>query len=147
MDQSRDRDAGALFEPGDAVGEQVRVAPELVDDEALDQLSFIGFQQLQRAHQEGENAAAVDVAAEQHRSVGVAGHTHINDLILLEVDLSRTAGTLGHDYVEVLTQSVQRRVHGFPELGFQAEVVSCFGCQQRMAHDHYLGDVVGLGLQ
>ena len=58
----------------DARLEQRRVAAELVDDEAADEGALLGREQLHVADQRGEHAAAVDVAHEQHRAVGVARH-------------------------------------------------------------------------
>ena len=72
--------AGVVLQPGQPVGEQADVAAKLVDEQALDRGPFRVVQQLQRAYQGREHAAPVDVAAQQHRRVGVQRDPHVDDL-------------------------------------------------------------------
>ena len=141
------RDAGAFRQPVQPVGEQRGIAAEFVNDQPAHQRPFFRLQQFQRADQRGEHAPPVDVAAEQHRGVGVAGHPHIDDFGGFEVDFRRAAGALGHHDVEVAPQAVQRVFHRAPKLGFQAEVVPRPRRAQRAAQQHHLGGMVGLRLE
>ncbi len=95
-DHAKHRHAAALFQDADAVGEQRRIAAELVDHQAADQGSFLRFQQPERAEQLGEDAAAVDVAGQQHRGAGVASDGHVHDVERTQVQLRRTARSLDH---------------------------------------------------
>ena len=80
------------------------IAPEVVDDKALHSCTFIRLQQRYRAVERSEHAAAVDIRTQKHRCAGHLGHTHIDDILLLEVDLSGTARTLKHDDIIFIRQ-------------------------------------------
>ncbi len=122
-------------------------APEFIDDEALDYLSFFRLQQLQRSHQGREDAATVDVAAEEHGSIGVESNPHVDDLGGFKVYLRRAARALDHHDVVLISQNVQRGVNRFPELGFQLQVVHGPGRCIRTAHQDHLRPLVSLRLE
>ena len=63
----------------------------------------------------GEHAPPVDVAAEQHRRFGHAGHAHVDDVVFLEVDLRRRTGALNHNDVVFFLQ----RMIGLHDVGHQ----------------------------
>ena len=63
-----------------------------------------------RSHHSREDSPAVDVAAQQHRGVGVERHPHINDFGRLEVDLRGAARPFYDDDVVLVSQSIQRSV-------------------------------------
>ena len=82
----------------DAVVEQAQLAAELVDQEAADERALGRLQHRLRADQARDDAAAVDVAGEQHRHVGGGGEAHIGDVAGAQVDLGRAARALDqHD--------------------------------------------------
>ena len=80
------------------------VAAEFVDDKALDHRLLVLVQQHQCARQRGKDAASVDVSHQQHRRFGQLCHPHVDDVVLLEVDLRRAARSLQHDDVVLLIQ-------------------------------------------
>ena len=55
---------------------------------------------------DGEDAAAVDVAHHQHGGAGVPGHPHVRDVVMLQVHLGGRAGPFEHDRVELLAERV-----------------------------------------
>ncbi len=63
-----------------------------------------------------ERAAAVDVAAQQHRRRDLERDRHVDDVAVAQVDLGRAARALDHDDVVVVQQPVQRFAHDRPEL-------------------------------
>ena len=94
-----------LLEPG---REDRRVAAELVDDEAGDERLVVGLEQRERPEQRGEDAAAVDVADDQHGQAGRAGEAHVGEVAVAQVDLGRAAGALADDDVEARAQVGER---------------------------------------
>ena len=69
--------AVSMSSPG---ASRLAVAAELVDDEAGDARALVGLEQLERADERGEDAAAIDVADEQHRRVGEPRDVHVDDV-------------------------------------------------------------------
>ena len=88
-----------LFQHGKAGPQDLHIAPELVDDEAPDAGTLVGFQQLHSAVQLGEYAAPVDIARQQHRRIHQLCKAHVDDIIRLQVDLCRAARAFDHDDV------------------------------------------------
>ena len=82
------------FERRHAAQEQVRVAAELVDDEADDHRGVVGRERDLRSENLGENAAAVDVADQRDRTIRGAREAHVGDVALAQVDLGRAARAL-----------------------------------------------------
>ena len=66
------------------------------------------LEQRQRAEQRGEDAAAVDVADDDHRQAGVAGQAHVGESACAQVDLGRAAGALADDDVVARAQVGER---------------------------------------
>ena len=95
------RSARTLAQHVEARLQQRGVAAEAVDDEAARTGAFGRGQQLERADELGEHAAALDVAHQEHRAVDRLGETHVGDVVLAQVDLGRTAGPLDQDHVVV----------------------------------------------
>jgi hypothetical protein len=91
--------AGQLLQSPQARAENLRVPPELVDDESANQLLLLRLQQLHGAVEGGEHAAPVDVSAQKHRRSGPAGHAHVDEIIGFQVDFRRTARALDDDDV------------------------------------------------
>ena len=85
--------------------EQGRIAAELVDHVPADERPLLRLQQLHRPDKLGEDSAAVDVAHQQHRRLGMARDPHVDDVVLLEVDLRGAPGALDHHDVELRPQA------------------------------------------
>ena len=147
VDHTGHRNPGPLFQPGQAVGQQAGLAPELVDHESLDRGALLRLQQFHGAHDGGEHPAPVDVGAEQDGGLGVPGNPHVHDFIGLQVDLGWAARSLHYHNVVVVAQGVQGGADRVPELGLQPQVVASPGRAHGAAQQHHLGGVVGLGLQ
>ena len=98
-DDPRHRDAAKLLQRFQPRLQNGPVAPEFVDHHALDAAALVLLQQRHRAVELGEHAAPVDVAHQQHRRVHQLGKAHIDDIILLEVDLRGAACPLNDDHV------------------------------------------------
>ena len=68
----------------------------------------VGVEDRKRADQRGEDAAAVDVADEEHGQARGAREAHVGEVALAQVDLGGRAGAFADDGVEAGAQSVQR---------------------------------------
>ncbi len=70
-----------------AVGEQLGVAAELVDEEAADEGGVASIDHRLGADEACDDASTVNVADEHHRHVRRAGKAHIGDVVGAEIDL------------------------------------------------------------
>ena len=100
---------GAFVQEFQPRRQQRRIAPELIDHVPAHQRPFLRLQQNHRSDELSKDSAAVDVADEQHGCIGVKGHPHVDDVVVLEIDLGRTAGAFNHDDVKFVTQLVEGR--------------------------------------
>ena len=62
-------------------------------------------------YSDGEDAAAVDVADQQHRQAGRAREAHVGEVGGAQVDLGRAAGALADDDVVARAQVGERVEH------------------------------------
>jgi hypothetical protein len=97
--------------------EQADVAAKAVDDEALDARLLGGREQVQRADQMGEDAAAVDVGDQDHRAVDGFGEAHVGDVAVAQVDLGRAAGAFDEHAVVLRAQALPGFEHGLHRRG------------------------------
>jgi len=102
-DHAEHRYARACAQLGKPRGQHRLVAPESVDDEAADPRAVRRIEQRERAEERGEDPAAIDVAHQQHRRVGHAGHAHVDDVAVAQVDLGRAPAP------SMITRSKARR--------------------------------------
>ena len=122
-DNPQHRLAGELLQLPQAGPENVHIPPEFVDNQAADQLLLVGLQQLHRAVEGGEHAPPVDVPRQEHRGVGQLGHAHVDEVVLLQVDLRRAPRPLDDDDV-ILPGKGGKGFHDVGDEGlFIAEVV------------------------
>ena len=122
-DNSQHRLAGKPLQLPQAGAEDIHIPPEFVDNQALDPRLLVRLQQLHRAVEGGEHAPPVDVAAQEHRGVGPAGHAHVHDVVLPQVDLRRAARPLDDDNVVLRRQGLVGRHHLGDEALAVAEVL------------------------
>jgi len=139
--------AGALFQPSQAGFEQAHVAAEAVDDEALDARLFARREQLERADEVGEDAAAIDVGDDDHRAVDDLGEAHVGDVAGAQVDFRRAAGALDDDAVVGGAQALPRFEHGLHRARLVLVVVAGVQIGVRLAVDDHLSALVGRRLQ
>ena len=95
-DDAEHRAAGPLLEEAQPGLSSAAVAAEAVDQQAAHPRALVGLEQLQRADERREHAAAVDVADEQHRRVGEPRDGHVHEVAVAQVDLGRAARALDH---------------------------------------------------
>jgi hypothetical protein len=68
-------------------------------------------EQVERAAQVREHAAAVDVGDEDYRAVDRFGKAHVGDIAVAQVDFRRAAGTFGDDQTILRRQPTERLQH------------------------------------
>ena len=96
------------------------IAAKLIDDESFDERALLFIEQLERPDKRGERAPAVDIGNEEHGRLQVFGDAHVDDVILLEVDLRRAARPLDDDGIELLLEPgeccchMAEKLHGLP---------------------------------
>ena len=96
-DNSQHRDARSPGEHIQSAGEKRGVPPKLIEDEARHPGPFPGLQQLDGPHQLGEDAAPVNVPHQEDGGVHPLRQAHVDDIVLLQVDLRRTSRPLDDD--------------------------------------------------
>jgi hypothetical protein len=146
-DHTEWRPAGFPCDRIEPIVEQSSIAAEFVDDETTDAFAFARLQNRVRAHQAGDDAAAIDVACEDHRNVGGLGESHVGDVSVPQVDLCRTAGTFDQYDIAVPCQVFEAVEHGREEVGASTCVIACAKSACALALDDYLCAGVGLRLQ
>ena len=131
----------------DAVIEQRDVAAELVDEIADDHAPVLFRQDQMGAGDRGDDAAAIDVADEDHRHVGARRKAHIGNVAAPQIDLGRRAGAFDDDEVGTLADLGPGVEHGIHQTGFQRLVVACPRLAEHLALHHHLRADIGLRLE
>ena len=142
-----DRDAKQFFQHVQSRFQDLDVAAELIDDDALDPLLFVFRQQFDRPVNRREHAAGVDVADQKHRRVRSLRHGHVHQVALVQVDLGRTARAFDDDAVHAALQFV---VGLFDELAQLRLIFLVFHGRHgadRLSSDDDLAPAVRRGLQ
>ena len=142
-----DRHAGTLAQEIESRSQQRRIAAKLVYDMTFHQRPLLGIQQDHGANELSKDASTVDVRYEQDWRIGVASDSHVDDVVLLEVDLRRAAGTLNHNHVIVRAQAVESRGRRFPNRRFQLVIFAGGGNSLGASHHDDLRATVALGLE
>ena len=115
MDETEASPPGETFDSREAVGEQRRVAPELVHGETDNEGRVLRVQDRTRADQGRDHATAVDVADEADRDAGRSREAHVGDVVRPQVHLRGTAGSLDDDEVVVGRQALEAFQDGCPD--------------------------------
>ena len=63
------------------------ITAKIIDDQALDPGPLLRLQQRHRPIERRKDAAPVDIRAQQDRGIRHLRHTHIDDVLLLQIDL------------------------------------------------------------
>ena len=127
--------------------QQRDVAAKTVDDEPFDPRLLARRQQLQRAHQMGENPAAIDVGDQHHRAIHRFGKPHVGDVAGTQIDLGRRTRAFDHDHRISRAQPLmggQHRLHGD---GFVVVIGDRVHGRDRAAMDDHLGAGIAVGLE
>ena len=127
------RPAGARLDGAQALGEERRIAAQLVDQEAPDAPPVGRRQHRARADEAGDDAAAVDVADEHHRHVRGFGEAHVGDVAGPEIDLGRAAGALDDDDVGVAADDGEALQHLRQQVGLAPAEVGGARASRRAA--------------
>ena len=135
-------DAAHFLERGQAGAQNLNVAAELVDDQALHHGALVFVEQLHSAVQLREHAARIDVAYQQHGCLCHLGHAHVGQVVGLQVDFRRAACAFDDHDVEVLGKRVEGILHGRLQVGLVGVVVGrLHGIQHFSQHDHLAAHV------
>ena len=102
-----DGDARLGFQHIQAGLEDADVAAEFIDDDAFDHGAFFRVEEHDRAVHGREDAAAVNIGHEQDGRLGHAGHAHVDDILVLQVDFRRAAGAFNDNDVVLGAQGVK----------------------------------------
>ena len=142
------RDAGPRAQQLEARLQERAVAAELVEDEGGDPGALVRLEQRDGPHEGREDAAAVDVADEQHRSVGRLRDVHVHDVAVLQVDLGRAPGPLDDDEVHLARAAPSRLSRTIAaQLGLHRVVLGRGEGLPGAAEQHHLRARVPLRLQ
>ena len=113
-----------------------RVAPELVDDHALDAPALLLLQQHERPQERRKDAARIDVPHQEDRRIGGLGHGHVHDVPLAQVDFRRAPGPLQHNAVHLLFQGAVHLPDLLPQLRLHKVVLhGAHGAHALSHHD------------
>src|SRR5690606_37258943 len=104
--------AGNGFDLAVAVFERGDIAPELVDQEAVDHGGVFGVDHRFGADDGGDDAAPVDVAHQYDRHVGGAGKAHVCYVARAQVDFGGRSRAFHDDDVALRAEPVEA-VHHF----------------------------------
>ncbi len=124
------------FERHHTAEEQVRVAAELVDDEADYCARVVRRERRFDAENLGEYAATIDIADQRHGAAGGARESHIGDIALAQVDLGCAARALDEHEIGVRSNTRVAVEHGAHQFGLQGLIF----CRAGVADDLALDD-------
>jgi hypothetical protein len=77
-DHSQYRRATTLFEDTDAVSKKGTIAAKLVDDQAPNKAALLRGEEVQSSQELSKDPATVNISNEQHGTLGMAGHGHVD---------------------------------------------------------------------
>lgn len=146
-DHAQDTHTGSLLEERQRGLEEGEVAAESIDDEPLDPGTIRGLQKLQRAHQCRQCPAPIDVRNQEHGSLGMVRHAHVDDVPLAQVDLRGTPGALNEQQVSVLAEPRQRFGDHGPQRLAPLEVVASRESRRGYSADNDLAAAAMLGFE
>jgi hypothetical protein len=130
----------------DSIVKQGRLAPKFIDGERL-HMPTIGFvEQSPGPYKRGEYASSLNVTDEQYRRRGIAGHLHVDDVAVSQVDFSRTPGALEHHDIEGLGQPLKSLLRRSPILTPHATKILRTQGSDHLASDDELRCRVRFGL-
>ena len=135
------------FERYHAAEKQVRVAAELVDDEADDGRGVLRRKRRLDAENLGENAAAIDVADQRDWAVCSAREAHVGDVALAQVDLGCAARAFDEHEVRACAYTRVAVEHGVHQFGFEGLIFARRRVADNLALDDDLRADFALWLQ
>ena len=130
-----DRLAGQILELRQTRPQNLHVTAEFVNDETVNARLLVLIEQLDRAVQRREHTAAVYIADQQNWRIHQLRQTHIDNIILLEIDLCRTARPLDHDDVVLGGKAVKCVLDNGKKRLFVPPIFARGAVSLRFAHD------------
>ena len=119
------RQPGFVLQHGKAGAQDLNITTEFIDDKPLDAASLPLLKQRNRSVQLGKHPAAVDIPRQQHRRIDQLCQAHIDNVIRLQIDFSRAAGTLDDKNVIFLGKAVVGAQYIRDQRALMAEVFRC----------------------
>ena len=110
--------AGLFFQPRYPRLQQCNIAAKLIDDKPCDPVPLRLTEQGKRPDQVGEHATLVNIGNQDNGAVRNFGETHVGDIPVTQVDLSRAPGALHHDIVIAALQAAIGFHDGVQQGGF-----------------------------
>ena len=111
--------------------QQSRIATKLINHKTFDQLGLLNGQQGHGADHSRQNSAAIDIPDKNHRRAGITCHSHIDNVVLTQIDLSRTARPFENDKIKLRRQPPIGFLNLSPALATNAAEIRC---HQRSGH-------------
>ena len=134
---------GQSFKHVKAGFQKRHIAAKAIDDRSFHHGLLFGFKQLDGAIEAGEYAAAVDIAHQDDGCARHGRHAAVHEIVLLQVDFSRTAGALKHDDVVLSSQSIVCLLDDGAQLVFERVIVARGHIAAHLAkHDNLAAGIV-----
>ena len=119
-------------------GEQGGIPAETVHEESGEEPALFRGKGEPCAEEGGVESAAVDVASEQNLRAGLAGHGHVHDIVLFEVDFSGRSRAFEHHDPVLRGKRGVGSGHAFPETGPEGAEILCLHEARGAAEDNDL---------
>ena len=141
------RPAGQILDALHAIGKQGRIAAKLVDEKPYDHFGVGWIEHGLGANDLSDDAAAIDVAGQNHRNTGGAGKTHIGDIVFAQIDFRSAPRAFDEDKIGVFAKGRETVEHDWQKLWFQALVLACLRLAYHPAAQNDLCAISALWLQ
>ena len=106
-DNPEDRTPGMGFDDFDAVGEELRVASELVHHKPDDALLLGRGHEHEAAEERRKDAAPIDIAHQNAGGIGHLGHGEVDQVVFLEIELDGAPRPFQDDHVVLLAPAAR----------------------------------------
>ena len=128
-------------------GEQGGIPAEAVHEKSGEEPALFRSKGEPCAEKRGVEPAAVDIAREQNLCAGLAGHGHVHDVILFEVDFPGRSGAFEHHDPVLRGKRGVGSGHALPETGLKGAKILCLHEARGAAEDNDLGASVRTRLE
>ena len=135
-DHPERRPGRALLDEPKPFGEKTWITAKLVDEKADDHRCVLGRDHDLRSDDLRDDAAAIDVADQDHGRIGGAGEAHVGDVAATQIDLGRAAGALDEHQIGLGLQPSEAFEHRGHQSRLHRLIFSRFGgADDAAAHD------------
>ena len=126
---------------------KVRIAAKFIDEETRDHCRVGRIEHRLGPNDLGNDAAAIDVAEQNHRNIGRAGKAHIGDIVLAQIDFRRAPGAFNKNQIRLFAKCCETAEDSGQKLWFQVLVFARSGLASHPAAHNNLGASAALRLQ